>query len=74
MGKWRVYERQVELSQALAPRGHHLRTFVRSVIICTVLGEVICLIHFGIVARDWAAAYAIGATWIKDNIRKWFLE
>lgn len=74
MSKWRIYERTVELSPALERGPHRLRLFVRSVIICTVLGEVVCLIHFGIVARDWAAAYAIGATWIKDNIRKWFLE
>jgi hypothetical protein len=74
MAGWQRREPPIEFEQRLIPKGHRIHYFVRGVIIGTVLGEVICLVHFGVVARDWAAAYALAATWIKDNVRKWFLE
>jgi hypothetical protein len=71
---WRQPKLEITFEHSLLPGHHRLRYLLRCAIILTVLGEVICLVRFGFVARDWAAAYAIAATWIKDTVRRAFLE
>lgn len=39
-------------------------------IIAIVCGEALALVYFGVIRQEYAAAYCILATWIKDKLHK----
>jgi hypothetical protein len=66
MNAWTNTQPKVTFAPRLHERNRRSHKLVVAIIVVATVGEAICLVRFGFMAKDFATVYLICAAWVKE--------